>query len=76
MCFIPFGLDSRITLNSLHTFSFSSTIGGDMKDELQKCHSNEVTACEFATENIICHVSVKMHKHTISILLLWYIDSI
>ena len=71
MCFIPFGLDSMITLNSLHTFSFPSTLGGDVKDELQKCHSTEGTAYEFAIEYIICQVSVKMHKHTSSILLLW-----
>ena len=38
-----------ITLNCLNTISLSSTLGGDVvKDELQKCHSTEGTACKFA----------------------------
>ena len=38
----------RITLNCLNTIPLSSTLGGDVKDEQQKCHSTEGTACKFA----------------------------
>ena len=49
MCFIPFGLDSMITLNCLHAIPLSSTLGGEIvKDELQKCYSTEGTACKIA----------------------------
>ena len=38
----------RITLNCLNTIPLSFTLGGNMKDELQKYHSTEGTTCKFA----------------------------